>query len=79
MGVFSHRLSGRVIGGTVLLAAMLAAWPGISSSTALAQQLPSESVAQTPSGLDQEQWFYEQRSFGLGRDGDDPAELNDEE
>lgn len=72
MGVFFHRLSGRsrVIGGTVLLAAMLAAWPGVPFSAAFAQELPQElpaaSTPQAPSTLEWEQWFYGQRTYGLG-------------
>ena len=71
MGVFLHRLCGRsrVIGGTVLLGAMLA-WGGVPFSAALAQELrqelPAASSAQAPSALEWEQWFYGQRTYGLG-------------
>ena len=75
MGIVFHWLSGRsrVIGGTVLLAAMLA-WAGIPCSAALAQGWPGElpqdssapSASPTPAALEWEQWFYGQRTFGLG-------------
>jgi uncharacterized protein (TIGR03437 family) len=72
MGVLFHGLSGRsrVIAGVVLLAAMLAAWPGVPSPAALAREIhqesPGASASETPSALEWEQWFYGQRTYGLG-------------